>query len=299
MTGGSFGYLVRQGVNGTWLNRVMSFASIGILTACLILLGGVGLLSVNVQEVFRAVENQTEVAIYIEDDATADQIEALGKQITAIDGVNEIVYISKEAGLEEAKEMLDAQGYLLDGLEEDNPIPASYRIKLTDQSRMAAIQSAIQKMDKVESVVAPTSLAETLTGIERTMRVLGTIIIGILLIASLVVINNTIKLTVFARRREINIMKYVGATNGFIRLPFIVEGLTIGTISAVLAFGVLALVSHSLGEMLTSSVIPAISTMAVVSFWDVWYWIGGAFLAAGTLIGVFGSSLAMRKHLKV
>ncbi len=299
MNSGSFGYLVRQGINGTWLNRVMSLASIGILTACLIILGGVGLLSVNVRDIFIAMENQTEVAIYIEDDATQAQITVLGEQIKALDGVNEITFISKEEGLEEAKGMLDGEGYLLDGLDDDNPIPASYRITLTDQSKMVEIQNAIQKMEKVESVVAPTSLAETLTGIERTLTILGGIIIGILLIASLVVINNTIKLTVFARRREINIMKYVGATNGFIRLPFIVEGLTIGIISAILAFGVLAAVSQSLGGMLSSSVIPAISSLEIISFWDVWYWVAGAFVVSGMLIGTFGSSMAMRKHLQV
>ncbi|MEG0912262.1 MAG: permease-like cell division protein FtsX [Oscillospiraceae bacterium] len=301
MTGGSFGYLVKQGINGAWLNRVMSLASVGILTACLIILGGVGLLSANVRDLFQTMENQTEVAVYVLDEATQGDITALEKDIKAIEGVNNIKFVSKADGLEEAKGMMDGGGYLLEGLEDDNPIPASFRITLNDQTKMVEIQGKIQKMKFVESVVAPTSLAETLTGVERTMSILGGIIIGILLIASLVVISNTIKLTVFARRREINIMKYVGATNGFIRLPFVVEGLSIGFISAILAFGVLMLVYQSLSGMLVNSVVPWINTMSnsLIPFWDVWYWLAGAFLISGMLIGSLASSAAMRKHLKV
>lgn len=299
--GGSFGYLLKQGLHNTWLNRVMSLASVGILTACLIILGGVGLLSVNVRDIFKAVESQSEVVVFIEDDATADQIAELGKEIRAMEEVKEANFTSKDQALADQKESMGSKGYLLNGLEDDNPLPASYSIVLNDIEQMAQVQVKLEKLGHVESVSASTYLADTLTGIEKTLTVLGAVIIGILLVASLVVINNTIKLTVFSRRKEINIMKYVGATNNFIRLPFMFEGLIIGVISAILAFVVLTIVYGSLTQMLISSSVPWIQTLSssVVPYGGLWYWLAGAFLVSGMLIGGMGSAAAMKKHLQV
>lgn len=301
MNGGSFGYLVKQGITNVWLNRVMSLASVGILTACLIITGGAGLLSLNVRDLFVAVENQNEMVVFIEDDATDAEIQTLTTDIEKLDYVASTVFISKEAALEEQKDYMGAQGYLLEGLEEDNPLPASLRVTLSDLEKLSEVQAKVQVMNKVDSISAPTNLAETLTGIEKTMIILGAIIIGILLIASVVVISNTIKLTVFSRKKEINIMKYVGATNPFIRLPFIVEGITIGIVSAIVAFAVIMGVYQSLASMIGESAVPWISSISgsLASFWDVWYYVLGGFLVSGTLIGAFGSSSAMRKHLQV
>ncbi|MEA5050534.1 MAG: permease-like cell division protein FtsX [Oscillospiraceae bacterium] len=301
MNSGSFGYLVRQGVTNSWLNRVMTLASVGILTACLIIIGGAGLLSLNVRDLFKSIENQNELVVYVADDADQAQIDTLGDTLGKLDHVSEVTFVSKEEALEEQKKTMGDKGYLLDNLEDDNPLPASFRLKLDDIQYMSDVQTKITGLPSIDSVAAPTNIAETLTGIERTMVVLGAIIIGILLIASIVVISNTIKLTVFARRREINIMKYVGATNGFIKFPFVVEGLTIGFISAALAFGVICGVYSSLAQMLAGSSVAWISSMSgsLVDFWDVWYYVLGGFFLSGMFIGAFGSSSAMRKYLKV
>ena len=212
-----------------------------------------------------------------------------------------MTFITKEAALEEQKSYMGDEGYLLDGLQDDNPLPASYRVTLADIDDMKTVQSDIEALSSVDSVSAPTYLAETLSGIERTLLVLGSIIIGILVIASLVVIFNTIKLTVFSRRREITIMKYVGATNAFIRMPFVVEGVIIGLISAIASFFIIMGVYQSLTGMLTSSSVAWMSTISqsLISFWDLWYWVALAFVGAGVLIGTLGSSAAMRKHLQV
>ncbi|MEG2524306.1 MAG: permease-like cell division protein FtsX, partial [Oscillospiraceae bacterium] len=252
MRGGSFGYLLKQGIVNTWLNRVMSLASIGILTACLIIIGGAGLLSLNVRDIFKAVEGQNEVVVFVDDDASEKEVTSLGQTLRSMENVTDVKFISKEAALIEQKQFMGDEGYLLDGFEGDNPYPASYRITLDDIGMMKGLQTKLEKLESVDSVSAPTFLADTLSGIERTMFILGAIIIGILVIASMVVISNTIKLTVFSRRREINIMKYVGATNAFIRMPFIVEGLTIGVVSATMAFVVIALVYQSLSGMLVN-----------------------------------------------
>lgn len=301
MNGGSFRYLVKQGLTNVWLNRVMSLASVGILTACLIILGGAGLLSLNVSDLFTAVENQNEVVIFIKDDATGNEISTLQEGLEGLDYVAETKYISKEDALEEQKEYMGEQGYLLDGLEKDNPLPASFRITLSDLQYLDETVAKIELMEGVETISAPTNLAHTLNGIEKTLLVLGAIIIGILLVASVVVISNTIKLTVFSRKKEINIMKYVGATNSFIKFPFVVEGMTIGIISSVLAFGIIAGVYASLSNMLVGSTVPWVQSISgsLINFWDIWYYVFGGFFVGGVLIGMFGSSSAMRKYLRV
>ncbi|MEG1016638.1 MAG: FtsX-like permease family protein, partial [Oscillospiraceae bacterium] len=181
------------------------------------------------------------------------------------------------------------------------PYPASYRVKLDDLSHLEAVQKQVEGFAGVDSVSSLTQLADTMSALEKTLIILGAIIIGILIISSIVVISNTIKLTVFARRREINIMKYVGATNAFIRMPFVVEGITIGVVSALLAFFILFAIYGSLSQMVTLSSIKWLSSMSgnLIPFSRMWYWLVGGFLLSGLTIGAFGSSNAIRRHLKV
>lgn len=301
MNTGSFGYLFKQGLAGIWHNKVMSFASAAILTACLIITGGAGLLAYNIRDVFIEVESQNEMVIFISDDATDEQAATLGNTISSIEHVSEVKFVSRDDGLDSMREYLGDDGYLVDGLQDDNPLPHAYYVTLDSLEYLDAVQKQIQKLSAVDSIAAPTQLADTLSGIEKTLLILGVIIIGILLLASVVVISNTIKLTVFSRRREINIMKYVGATNRFIRFPFAVEGLTLGFIAAVIAFIVILFVYQSFAGMLTGSSVTWIqsSSGSIMSFWDIWYWVLGGFLVCGMLIGSVGSSSAIRKHLQV
>ena len=301
MRGSSFGYLVRQGIIGTWLNRMMSIASVGILTACLIIVGGSGLLAVNIRDLFTSIENQNEVVLFIKDDATEQQIEALGDLVEQMDHVMDYHFVSKEQALAEQKEFMGDQGYLLDGLEDDNPLPASYRITLEGLEHIDAVLAQLDGRAGIDTVSAPTDLAHTLTGIEKTMLILGSIIIGILIVASTVVISNTIRLTLFARRREINIMKYVGATDSFIRLPYVVEGMTIGFISAVISFFVIFGIYGSLGSMLSGSSISWLTGLSsqLIPFAQLWYWVLGAFLLFGMAIGALGSAISIRRYLRV
>ncbi len=301
MNSSSFGYLIRLGVINTWLNRLMSLASIAILTACLILTGSASLLMLNVRDVFVAIENQNEMVVYIDDGADSETIAKLGENIKSINGVSQVVYVSKEDALKEQKEYMGTNGALLDGLENDNPLPASYRVTLSDLFLLDDIVTRINVMNGVDSISAPTYLAETLTGIQRVLIIFGAVIISVLVVASVVVISNTIRLTVFARRREINIMKYVGATNSFIRLPFTVEGCVIGIASAVISFIATYGLYNGISELIGSSSMSWLSNMAsnTLDFADVWYYLLAAYLVIALMIGVFGSTSAMRKHLKV
>ena len=301
MNGSSFKYLIKQGIVNTWLNRLMSLASVAILTACLILIGGASLITMNVRDFFVAVEQQNELVVFIKEGVTDAEISALGKNIEALDNVISMTYISKADALEEQKKYMGEDGVLLEGLENDNPMPASYRVTLGNLSLLSETQSKIEKFSSIDSIVAPTYLAETLAGIERILLIFGAIIISILVIAAMVVISNTIRLTVFARRREINIMKYVGATNSFIRLPFVVEGITIGIISSVISFFTIYGIYRGLGVLLDDSIVPWVQSMTanLISFNDVWHWFAIGFLAIGVVIGSIGSASAIKKHLKV
>lgn len=284
-----------------WLNRVMSLASIGILTACLIILGGAGLIGINMGGLYKSLEEENKVEVFILSEATDAEIKALGESLEKMDYVESVQFISKDEALIIAQEKFGYSDEATEMLREDNPLPASYRVILTNYDYVPEFIAAAEKLPGVESVTAPVDLAAAMTSIKNTALWIGGIIVGILLIASVVVISNTIKLTVFSRRREINIMRYVGATNRFIRMPFKVEGMAIGFISAIVAFAVIFGVYQSLESMMARSNVAwmAWAAQGIIPFKTLWYWVLGFFLVAGILIGMFGSSSAMKKHLKV
>lgn len=303
MTGGSFKYLVKQGLSNLWLNRLMTFASIGILTACLILIGGASLVAVNVRDIFHHVEGQNEMRVYFYDEATDAEIESVENRLIAMsEDIAEYRFINKDNALLELGEKMGENADILDGYLDDNPLPVSFSIKLNDVSKTEAIQKELEVMPGVEEVSAQTGVANTLTGLEKVLLIFGGIIVVILILASIVVIQNSIRLTVFARRREINIMKYVGATNGFIRLPFVVEGMTVGIIAAILGFGLIFGIYTGVLRIFESSTIGGlVASLAgnLIPFSQVWLWLAIGFLIFGILLGAIGSSSAIRKYLKV
>lgn len=301
MNSSSFSFLFKQGLRNMWLNRVMSLASIGILTACLIILGGAGLIGVNMSGLYQTLERENKIEVFILEDATQAQINSMGDRLEEMEYVESVVFISKDEAVAVAQERFGYSDEVAERLRENNSLPASYRVVLANFEHVPDFVAEAESLPGVEMVSAPSELAETMTNIRNTALIVGGIIIGILLIASVVVISNTIKLTVFNRRREINIMRYVGATNRFIRMPFKVEGLAIGFISAVVAFGIIFAVYQSLEVMMTKSTVSwlAWASQGMISFSQLWYWVLGAFLVSGMLIGMFGSTSAMKKHLKV
>lgn len=301
MTGGSFKYLVKQGLSNLWLNRLMTFASIGILTACLILIGGAGLVALNVRDIFHHVEGQNEMRVFLYDEVTEEEMQSIENRLSAMPDVAEYTFISKANALGELEEILGSDAGIIEGYIDDNPLAASFVVTLSDISKTAAIQQELAVLPGVEQVNAMTEVVDTLTGLEKALLIFGGVIVIILVLASVVVIQNSIRLTVFARRREINIMKYVGATNGFIRLPFVVEGMSVGIVAAVLGFGIVyAIYAGILGIFETSSIGWVSSlTGQLIPFGDIWWWLAIGFLVFGVLLGSIGSSSAIRKYLKV
>ncbi len=303
MRGSSFGYLLKSGFKNLYHNRLMSAASIGVLVACMILIGGAALLSLNVRNIVGVAGEENEVVVFLEDGLSQDEIEQIGISINKLGNIEDLDYVSKEEALKTEQEK-EKWGGLLDGLsEEDNPLPASYRIHLVDITENKLIRTCEQlaKIEGIEDYNAPYKEASILTDIQNAVTLVGFIVVVILIVVSIMIIANTIKITVFSRSKEIYIMKLVGATDTFIRLPFMIEGILIGVIAAMLAFGILWLgydYAIQAVQTTTSSWL-SITSDSLVEFEDIAAYLLGFFAAMGAGIGMFGSVIFVRKHLKV
>lgn len=297
----SFFYLVKQGFKNLWNNRLMSLASIGVLVSCMLLIGAAALLAVNVSSVVDELEDQSEAIVYLDDNTTEDDQTRIRKAIIATGKIATVEFVPKGEALSQMMSAMGDEGLLFEAYKEDNNLPDSYRITFDDVSDLESTVAAIENIDGVLSVSAMTEVANVITGLKKMAYVGGVIIIGLLIAVSLMIVGNTIKITVFSRRREVNIMKYVGATNGFIRLPFIVEGMSLGVISGAISYGLIYFgydyftkwVLSQKSEwfsMLVSGMVPftAISHQLLIGF-----------LGGGALIGIFGCVAFIGKHLKV
>lgn len=302
MRGSSFGYLVKEGIKNIYANRLMSFASIGTLVACMLLIGSSLLLSMNVNVVVGHFETQNEIVAYLYDDVTQEQVFQIDQQIAMIDNIYDTIYLDKDAVLQEQQAMLGDLGPLLDSLEgEENPLPATYRMKVTDLAQLSNTVMRVEAIDGIEMVHSPDQVAEVFVSLKNAISTGGMFIVAILIIVSLVIIGNTIKVTVFNRRKEINIMKYVGATDGFIRLPFFVEGFLLGLLSALISFGLLWIGYNYIMEIIAEN--PSIwieqAYANMIRFKDIAYRMLSWFAGGGIGIGVFGSMFFVNKYLKV
>lgn len=310
----SFRYLMREGVRSLWVNRIMSITSIGVLTTCLLLVGIAYLITVNVNGLVGYVSEQSEMSVFLKDvekregeseesvlKRRQEQVEEVRAEIMAMPYTKTCTYISKEEGLENTKDMLGDAGYLLDGIKDRNYIPDTFVITLESLEHTGSVVSMLESLEQVDSVAASIEVSDTLTYIQRTVTVFGFVIILILGLISIVIISNTIRATIFARRKEINIMKFVGATNTFIRVPFIVEGFLLGLISALLAFvfiwaGYTYMLSSPMSGT-TAWLDMALSNM--LPFESVALPLGVFFLVTGVILGTVGSGASIRRYMKV
>ncbi len=298
----SFKYLLSQGWHNFKSNRLMSVASVGVVASCLILVGVCGSLALNVNSFVKYLGDQNEIVVYVKDSATEDEISAMNSRLENDGEINSFVFVSKEDALTEQMEYLGRYASLLNGYQgENNPLPASFRIHISDLEKLEQASMRFANMDGVDYVSTPTELAGVLIALKNTTYYAGLAILLILFMVSMVVISNTIRLTVFARRREISIMKYVGATNGFIQLPFVVEGLIIGTVSALITFIVLSGGYVYLYNYITGSATGFIAmlSMCMVPYSKIRLTMFLGFFGFGWFIGGVGSALSMRKYLKV
>lgn len=302
MTLSSFGYLLKEGGRNIKANRQMSVASIGVLVACMLLIGAAVLFSMNVNSIMGYIEAMNEMVVFVQDDADQATIDALGQSLKSDRNISSVTYTSKEDALKEQMSIMEDAADLLEGLQGDeNPLPASYSIQLKDLELLDETVARINNMPGVNYAVAPTDVAATLVDVKKGVSTAGFLIVAILGMVSVIIVSNTIKVTVFNRRKEISIMKYVGATDTFIRIPFLVEGMIIGLVSALLAFGLLwagyDYVLRWLGETGSSWLQMAYANL--IPFDSIGLQLLGGFTAAGVSFGVLGSLFFLGRYLKV
>lgn len=297
----SFQYLTKQGLHNLRANRLMSLASIGVLTACLLLTGIAGLFSANVNSLVEYLGDQNETVVYLDQGLSDEELASVDQTLRSMPGLAAVTYVSQEEVLETYKGYMSEYADLFNDFEEDNPFHANYRVVLEDLNQLDEMIAQLEQIDGVYSVSAPTQLSSVFLTIQRAVTYAGWALVAVLALVSVVVISNTIRLTVFARRKEINIMKYVGATNGFIRWPFFVEGTSVGLISGLLAAGLVigayALVVNRVGAM--SGFWGPILGSCLLRVGQVWPVVLGAFLIFGVVIGSIGTATSIRKYLEV
>lgn len=302
MKGSSLGYLIKEGARNIYANRMMSFASIGTLVACMLLIGASISLSINVNQVVGFLERQNKVVAFVADDISEEEIIQIDAKLALIDNLESPEFYSKEEILEMETEALGENAAAYEGLEgEENPFPATYIMTVKDLDKLEETVAQVEAVPGIYKVNAPDIVAEVILALKNAVTAGGYIIVGLLLVVSLVIIANTIKITVFNRRKEINIMKYVGATDAFIRLPFVVEGLLLGLISALVSFGLLWLgydyIMNILSE--TSSAWIAQAYGSMLPFDTIALQMLGYFCAGGIGVGVIGCMVFVNKYLKV
>ncbi len=298
----TFGFLTGRGLRNLGTHWAMTIACVASLAVCMSLNTLASLVEVNVDSMIGYLGRQNETVVFLDpncDDATAT---AVGEQISAISGVTHVSYMSKQDVLNTYEGYLDEEYEALwDEFESDNPFKANYRVTVGDLSQLSRISSQMEKIPGVVKVTAPVEMGSIFVEIQQGVTRMGRIFVLVLMVVSIITVGSTIRLSVFARRREIEIMKYVGATNFLVTLPFLVEGLAMGLISGVLsASTVLALYSYLISAASgLRGVWDVLVGTSLVPLEAVWTTVLSSSIAGGTLVGGLGSLFSIRKHLNV
>lgn len=291
------GYLIGEGFRNVFKNKKSTAASLMIMCATMFVFGIFFLIGENVQAVMKQVEEQQAMQVFISPDATEQEITELGNKIRVIDYVNNTEYRTKEDALNTMKSWLKDKQNVLNGYAKNNPFKASYVVTLTDLTKIKDVESQIMTFDNVESITLRDDTINKLLDIANGVKTASAVILVLLVFISIFIISNTIKLTVHARRKEISIMKYVGATNGFIRWPFMVEGIIIGVVAALLSVFLLG-VSYNYVTGQAAGTVETIN-ISLLQFSDTFNILILTYLILGIGIGTIGSAISMRKYLEV
>lgn len=294
-------YLLGKGIENIWKNRMMAFASFCVLLISLLLVGLSVLVSINISSMIGGVEDKNEVIIYLQENATDMEISELYGALVRMDNVAEAKFYSKEDAFDDMKGNMSDYQMVFDSLGEDNPLLDAYRIRVENIGSIKDTLAQIDTLEHIESVRAPMDFVNILMELRQILTMVCGVIILALIIISIVIIANTTKASVFARRAEIQIMKYVGANNLFIRIPFFVEGMITGFFAGLVALAVTWLSYDALVELLThgTNVIAIFGMTSIVRFEDVAIPVIAAYLIAGTFFGALGTVFSTRKHLNV
>lgn len=294
-----FKNILKQGFQSMWRNRGMGLASIGSISAVLIILGMVLILILSINNVVSETQNKfDEIQIFLKEGVKKEEeIEKIGNKLKSFDGVKEVRFLTKDEAMKDMQEDWGEEGDLLEGLE-DNPLPNSYIIELKDIEYADKVVEDIKGVEGIEEVKYYRDIIEKLLSTANYISVAGMVIIAILILISVFIISNTVKITVTARKREVNIMKYVGATNGYIRGPFIIEGILLGLIGAMLSILIVNYGYDYLFQIINEKLY-VIFTVYLVAPHTLLKDITIIFTAIGMGIGTLGSLVSLKRFLNV
>ena len=287
----SFGYLIKEGFKNLFHNRLMTLASIGVLISCLVLTGSAVMLTINVTNIVESVGDTNVTKVFLDDDLTKLEAVYKGKELQQVENVADVEFIDKDDSIQAYREQLGEEVFAnMTG--DDNPLPYAFSVTMEDLSKYDETITRIKGVSGVASVSSHREVAQKLTSLSSFITTMSLWIILALAVISLFIISNTIRMTMFAHRFEISIMKSVGATNVFVRVPFIIEGIVIGLVSALVAIGLLFLLSDGIINLAKN-----ILDFRYTRFTEVMWPIAGAFCGAGVLVGALGSRVSIRRYL--
>ena len=287
------GYLVKEGFKSVWNNRMMSLASIGVLVSCLLMTGLAVLLSLNVTSVVNSVGKDNKVTVFLNDNVNELQaVMEIGRELRNIENVSECEFYSKDEAIKELEEEL---GNLFDELQgENNPLPHAFHITMEDLSKYDETVDKIVNTQGVYKVSHRSDVASKLTSLNELVTQIGLWIVIVLALISLFIISNSIRMTMYSRRFEISIMKSVGATNWFIRVPFIIEGEVLGLIAGLLSSGIIAFLYNGM-IVAVQYIIP----FSKINYSDVAFPMTLSFILLGVVIGAIGAGISIGRYLKM
>ena len=291
------GYLIGEGFKNTFKNKKSTFSAMLVMCISMIIFGLFFILGENVNHIMETVEDAQAMQVFIKLDATDEEVEEVGKQLEQIEGISKVEFLSKEEGFEQYKSGFGDKGYILDPYKDT--LPDSYIVTFTDLKLADEVEAQINGLDNIKNITSSNQTISKLIKITQGIRIVTAVILIGLVFGAIFIISNTIKLTVYARRKEISIMKYVGATNSFIRWPFIVEGIIIGIISACISILIVGGLYKLIATNLLASTTIQNMGITFVSFGNMFNMLIIVYLVLGIGIGVLGSSISMRKYLEV
>ncbi|WP_346934659.1 permease-like cell division protein FtsX [Clostridium sp.] len=293
----SLKYSFMEALKSIKRNKTLSIASIATVTATLFILGAITLGVANVDKAITKLGSMVEVKIYLNEGISDNNKNAIENKIKAVEGINTITFQSKEDALKDLREQInDKSGELTSGFEDKNPLPASFTVNVKEPLVVDKVVSSIKGMDGIEEIKDARSLIAKISKLTDSVKIVAAVAFVIFIMISLFLIGNTIKITVFTRKKEIGIMKYVGATDWFIRWPFIIEGIILGIVGACISVVILSLIYTMVVSNFTADTMFGFSLVEISYIWKVIVW---EFLGCGIFIGAIGSIMSMRKFLKV
>ncbi|MBR6710015.1 MAG: permease-like cell division protein FtsX [Selenomonadaceae bacterium] len=288
-------YFVREVFVSLKRNNWMSFASIGTVAVSLFVLGVFLLLVLNMNRMASTLESQVQISVYLQDELKGAEKDELEERISDLSGIQSVKYVDRDEAIERFRERLGDQKYLLDALGDKNPLPDSFEVTVMQPSMVQTAAETIAQFDGVAEAKYGQDVVEHLFDITRLMRVFGLLLMVLLAGATIFIISNTIRLTVFARRKEIAIMKYVGATDWFIRWPFLLEGVVLGCIGGLVA----AFALRSFYAAMAAKVYNTLTFFPLMPQYPFMNYVSAVILVSGMVIGAIGSTISLKRFLKV